>query len=87
MSGGQNQRVAIARALVNNPKLILADEPTGALDKNTSRQVMDILLNLNKEGKTVIIVTHDENISKQCQRIIRIEDGLISEDMSYEKEK
>ena len=87
LSGGQNQRVAIARALVNNPKLILADEPTGALDKNTSKQVMEILLKLNKEGKTVIIVTHDENISKQCDRIIRIEDGQIKDDFRYEKTK
>ena len=87
LSGGQNQRVAIARALVNNPKLILADEPTGALDINTSQQVMGILLQLNKEGKTVIIVTHDENISKQCDRIIRIEDGCIREDFRFEKRK
>lgn len=87
LSGGQNQRVAIARALVNNPKLILADEPTGALDKNTSQQVMEILLELNKEGKTVIIVTHDENISKQCSRIIKIEDGCIRGDSKNEKGK
>lgn len=85
LSGGQNQRVAIARALVNNPKIILADEPTGALDKNTSQQVMDILIQLNKEGKTVVIVTHDENISKQCERVIRIEDGFIKDDVRYEK--
>lgn len=85
LSGGQNQRVAIARALVNNPKLILADEPTGALDKRNSQEVMKILLELNKEGKTVIIVTHDENISKQCDRIIRIEDGHIKEDFKSEK--
>ncbi|MBX7279772.1 ATP-binding cassette domain-containing protein [Clostridium chauvoei] len=77
LSGGQNQRVAIARALVNNPQIILADEPTGALDKDTSQQVMDILIELNKQGKTVIIVTHDENISNQCNKIIRIEDGYI----------
>lgn len=87
LSGGQNQRVAIARALVNNPKLILADEPTGALDKNTSEQVMEILLQLNKEGKTVIIVTHDENISKQCERVIKIEDGYIKDDYKNEKRK
>lgn len=85
LSGGQNQRVAIARALVNNPKLILADEPTGALDKHNSQEVMKILLQLNKEGKTVIIVTHDENISKQCDRVIRIEDGHIKEDFKSEK--
>lgn len=85
LSGGQNQRVAIARALVNDPKLILADEPTGALDKKTSQQVMDILLHLNKEGKTVIIVTHDENISRQCDRIIKIEDGYIRSHFSDEE--
>lgn len=87
LSGGQNQRVAIARALVNEPKIILADEPTGALDKKTSQQVMDILLGLNKEGKTIIIVTHDENISKQCHRTIRIEDGYIEEWAQIAKEK
>lgn len=80
LSGGQNQRVAISRALVNNPKIILADEPTGALDKDTAKQVMDILIDLNRQGKTVIIVTHDENISKQCHKIIKIEDGCISID-------
>lgn len=77
LSGGQNQRVAIARALVNNPKIILADEPTGALDKDTSQQVMDILIELNKQGRTVVIVTHDENISNRCDKVIRIEDGCI----------
>lgn len=87
LSGGQNQRVAIARALVNNPKIILADEPTGALDKRTSQQVMDILLKLNEEGKTIIIVTHDENIAKQCSRTIIIEDGCIKENLKDEKAK
>ncbi|MGL4874077.1 MAG: ABC transporter ATP-binding protein [Clostridium sp.] len=85
LSGGQNQRVAIGRALINNPKIILADEPTGALDKETSFQVMDILLKLNKEGKTIIIVTHDEEIAKKCRRIIKIEDGLIRGDVKNEK--
>ena len=85
LSGGQCQRVAIARALINNPEIILADEPTGALDKNTSREVIDILLNLNKEGKTVIIVTHDEKIAAKCSRIIRIEYGEITEDSKYPK--
>lgn len=80
LSGGQNQRVAIARALVNNPNIILADEPTGALDKETAKHVMEILINLNREGKTVIIVTHDEVISSKCNRTIRIEDGIIKED-------
>lgn len=85
LSGGQNQRVAIGRALINNPKIILADEPTGALDKETSFQVMDILLKLNGEGKTIIIVTHDEEIAKKCKRIIKIEDGMIKEDIRNEE--
>lgn len=79
LSGGQCQRVAIARALINEPEIILADEPTGALDKRTSKEVMDILIELNGEGKTIIIVTHDEKIANQCNRIIRIEDGIIDE--------
>ncbi|AYE33631.1 ABC transporter ATP-binding protein [Clostridium septicum] len=77
LSGGQCQRVAIARALVNNPDIILADEPTGALDKEIGEQVMGIFKEINKSGKTVIIVTHDLNIASQCSRIINIEDGKI----------
>lgn len=80
LSGGQNQRVAIARALVNDPNTILADEPTGALDKKNSEEVMDILKNLNDGGKTVIVVTHDEKIALRCKRIIFIEDGEIVSD-------
>lgn len=79
LSGGQNQRVAIARALINDPEIILADEPTGALDKKTGESVMEIFLNLNKEGKTIIIVTHDEKIAKYCSRIILMEDGEIKD--------
>lgn len=77
LSGGQCQRVAIARAIVNNPKIILADEPTGALDKQTGQQVIEIFKELNKEGKTIIIVTHDLDLASQCSKIIKIEDGMI----------
>ncbi len=77
LSGGQCQRVAIARALVSNPEVILADEPTGALDQKTGQQVIDIFKKLNEEGKTIIIVTHDSHIAEQCGRIIKIEDGVI----------
>lgn len=77
MSGGQKQRVAIARAIVNNPKILLADEPTGALDNNTSSEIMNIFYNLNKKGMTIIIVTHDLSIANKCNRIIEISDGKI----------
>lgn len=77
ISGGEKQRTAIARALVNNPKYILADEPTGALDSENSKIIMEILQNLHNEGKTIIIVTHDIEIAKQCDRIIEISDGCI----------
>lgn len=77
LSGGQSQRVAIARALINNPEIILADEPTGALDNKTSQEIMSILKTLNENGKTILIVTHDENIANQCNRILKIEDGKL----------
>ena len=75
LSGGQQQRVAIARALVNNPDVILADEPTGALDNQTSQEILDILAELNSEGKTVIIVTHEKDIAKQCPYVLTLSDG------------
>ena len=77
MSGGQQQRVAIARALVTNADIILADEPTGALDQKTGHEVLELLKEINKSGKTVIIVTHDEGIAKMTDRIITISDGRI----------
>lgn len=80
LSGGQQQRVAIARALVANPPVILADEPTGALDSKTGLEVMQILKDLHKQGNTIILITHDNNLALQAKRIIRISDGQITED-------
>ena len=79
MSGGQQQRVAIARAISTNPTILLADEPTGALDQKTGKAVMELFHELNDEGRTIIMITHDINIAKHAKRIVRILDGNISE--------
>ncbi len=79
MSGGQKQRVAIARALIGKPRLILADEPTGALDSETSSQIMDLLTEINRTGITMLVVTHDPDIAARTQRIIRLRDGKVVE--------
>ena len=77
LSGGQKQRVAIARAIVNEPSMILADEPTGALDSKTSEEIMELFKSLNEQGRTVVIVTHDPKVAEQCGRVIEISDGKI----------
>tara|TARA_B100001057_G_scaffold286707_1_gene286809 strand:+ start:6740 stop:7429 length:690 start_codon:yes stop_codon:yes gene_type:complete len=80
LSGGQKQRVAIARAMVSKPKVLLADEPTGALDSNTSTEVMSLIQKINNSGKTILVVTHEEDIAKMCKRIVKLKDGIIVED-------
>ena len=87
LSGGQKQRVAIARALAAEPKLLLADEPTGALDSATSREIMQFLQQLNDEGKTILIVTHEHDISIMCKRIVRLKDGVILEDKKIKQNR
>lgn len=79
LSGGQKQRVAIARAMVTNPKILLADEPTGALDQKSGHQVMELFHKLNEEGVTVVMITHDKNVAMQAERVLHIIDGEISE--------
>jgi putative ABC transport system ATP-binding protein len=80
LSGGQRQRVAVARALVNNPSIILADEPTGNLDTKTSIEIMGLIEDIHAKGNTIIIVTHEEDIAQHAHRIVRMRDGLIEED-------
>lgn len=80
LSGGQQQRVAIARALVNNPEIILADEPTGALDSKTSMEIMDMLQELNNNGQTIILITHDIAVAKKAKRIVKMSDGKLYEE-------
>ena len=81
LSGGQKQRVAIARALVNSPKIIFADEPTGALDSDTGRDIMELLSDLNKTGTTIIMVTHDQDMTKYASRVITLKDGAFVEEV------
>ena len=80
LSGGQQQRVSIARALAGDPSLILADEPTGALDSKTGREVLDFLKKLNREGNTIVMITHDSGIALEAKRVVRISDGKINFD-------
>lgn len=87
MSGGQKQRVAIARALVTNPKVVLADEPTGALDSSTSHSVMELLKEINREGMTVFVITHEEDIAAETDRIVRLKDGIIISDEKVVKKQ
>ena len=81
LSGGQKQRIAIARALASQPKVLLADEPTGALDSTTSEEVMSLIKKINKEGKTILVVTHEHDIANMCNRIVTLKDGVIMTDV------
>jgi putative ABC transport system ATP-binding protein len=84
LSGGQSQRVAIARALINNPSIILADEPTGNLDTKTSIEIMEIFSNIHRQGNTVVLVTHEEDIAAHTRRVVRIRDGVVETDRMNE---
>lgn len=85
LSGGQKQRVAIARALASDPKVLLADEPTGALDTTTSYEVMELIQAINDEGKTILVVTHEDDIAHMCKRIVHLRDGVIVDDKNVEQ--
>ena len=85
LSGGQKQRVAIARAMASQPKVLLADEPTGALDSKTSYEVMDLIQKINDEGNTILVVTHEEDIAHMCKRIVYLKDGVIVEDKKVDQ--
>lgn len=85
LSGGQKQRVAIARAMAAEPKVLLADEPTGALDSKTSYEVMDLIQKINDQGNTILVVTHEEDIAHMCKRIVLLKDGVIVEDKKVEQ--
>ena len=87
LSGGQKQRVAIARAMVGEPKVLLADELTGALDSKTSKEVMDLIQKINNKGKTILVVTHESDIANMCKRIVRLKDGIIVEDKKIKQKK
>ena len=85
MSGGQKQRVAIARALASDPKVLLADEPTGALDTKTSYEVMELIQGINDDGKTILVVTHEHDIAQMTKRIVNLKDGIIIDDSPVEQ--
>lgn len=85
LSGGQKQRVAIARAMASQPKVLLADEPTGALDSQTSYEVMELIQKINEEGNTILVVTHEHDIAQMCKRIVQLKDGVIIEDKNIKQ--
>jgi putative ABC transport system ATP-binding protein len=87
LSGGEKQRVAIARALASDPKVLLADEPTGALDTKTSYEVMDLIQKINEEGRTILIVTHEHDIAEMTKRIVNLKDGVIIDDKKVDQVK